>query len=667
MKLVQSLKFKLILIILCVTFIPLLILSSFQLTQYLKEITENIKTHEIELADSNARVIDSWINSKVMQLTELYKAYPEFSDMEKEEIMSTLKIINQSDSEVETSVVADKDGNCIIDNLTARQNMAGNAHFIQAKATKKPAISDVTISDRSGARIIAIAVPILDKSGNFLGVIQSNVVVKALENIIGTIEIGESGYGYLMSGSGNIIFSKHFQYIGKGFKEVTESTSKLKALDESVMVSESDFIEYKEDDGMKMVGSFATVPTTGWKVVVTAPSNEIYQQVYNSITIAVILIIVALALVAVLSVFVANSISKPIIVAADHLNTLAKADFSEDLSYDYESRKDEIGMLMASVNILSKSIRNVLNNVINEVNNVNENIVASSDNLTELLGRITEVSKTAEDMSASSEETAANAQEMNATSIEIEGAVQTIAEKAQNGANMSMEVSERAQHLKESATDSQNTANSIHHDLYLEMNSALEQSKAVKNINVLTDSILQIAEQTNLLSLNAAIEAARAGEVGKGFAVVADEIRKLAVYSKNTVNEIQDVIQSVITSVEGLASSSQKALDFIDEKVINDYKTMVGIGEQYSNDALSFQEIVTDFSTTSEQLLSSMQSIVKAINEITLANNEEAQGTQEISLKALDVMERATKVLEYMKATEQNSETLTDSVSKFKV
>jgi methyl-accepting chemotaxis protein len=155
--------------------------------------------------------------------------------------------------------------------------------------------------------------------------------------------------------------------------------------------------------------------------------------------------------------------------------------------------------------------------------------------------------------------------------------------------------------------------------------------------------------------------------VGKGFAVVADEIRKLAVNSKNTVNEIQDVIQSVITSVEGLASSSQKALDFIDEKVINDYKTMVGIGEQYSNDALSFQEIVTDFSTTSEQLLSSMQSIVKAINEITLANNEEAQGTQEISLKALDVMERATKVLEYMKATEQNSETLTDSVSKFKV
>ena len=214
--------------------------------------------------------------------------------------------------------------------------------------------------------------------------------------------------------------------------------------------------------------------------------------------------------------------------------------------------------------------------------------------------------------------------------------------------------------------DSQNTANSIYHDLYLEMNSALEQSKAVKNINVLTDSILQIAEQTNLLSLNAAIEAARAGEVGKGFAVVADEIRKLAVNSKNTVNEIQDVIQSVITSVEGLASSSQKALDFIDEKVINDYKTMVGIGEQYSNDALSFQEIVTDFSTTSEQLLSSMQSIVKAINEITLANNRRNNKVHK-RFQSVGCNGKSNKGFRIYESNGEKPETLTDSVSKFKV
>ena len=57
------------------------------------------------------------------------------------------------------------------------------------------------------------------------------------------------------------------------------------------------------------------------------------------------------------------------------------------------------------------------------------------------------------------------------------------------------------------------------------MESAVERSRNVEQINLLTADILEISSQTNLLALNASIEAARAGEAGKGFAVVADEIR----------------------------------------------------------------------------------------------------------------------------------------------
>ena len=56
------------------------------------------------------------------------------------------------------------------------------------------------------------------------------------------------------------------------------------------------------------------------------------------------------------------------------------------------------------------------------------------------------------------------------------------------------------------------------------MTSAIQESKAIEQIGVLTESILSLTAQTNLLALNAAIEAARAGEAGKGFAVVTNEI-----------------------------------------------------------------------------------------------------------------------------------------------
>lgn len=86
------------------------------------------------------------------------------------------------------------------------------------------------------------------------------------------------------------------------------------------------------------------------------------------------------------------------------------------------------------------------------------------------------------------------------------------------------------------------------------ISSLLEQAKLMKNI---VSTIGDIAEQTDLLALNATIEAARAGEHGKGFAVVSEEVKHLALQTKDALTEINRTINSVVETVNDVASGSE--------------------------------------------------------------------------------------------------------------
>lgn len=553
---------------------------------------------------------------------------------------------------------------------TGKELDVKDREYFQKAITGINAISEPVVSKVDGSLIIVYAVPI-KQNGNIVGVLAAARDGNDLSKVTNSIMFGASGKAFMINKKGVKIAHSDTELVAKMDNDLenAQNDPKLEALaklEQAMTEGQIGAGEYDYNGVVKYLG-YAPVKGTDWSLAVAAPKDEVMSGINTMGSLLIIASVIFLLLGLGASYLIARVIATPIILASEHLEFISTGNFTRDIPEVFLKKKDEIGVLTKAMFTMQESVKELVKEVMNESSHVKESMLATTHTITELTSQIEEVSSTTEELSAGMEETAASSEEMSATAAEIENAISSIAMKAQQGAVSAGEISQRASELKEKAIFSQHNAQAIYKATHTTMIKAIEESKAVDQINVLSEAILQITSQTNLLALNAAIEAARAGEAGRGFAVVAEEIKKLAENSKTTVNEIQKITKLVVSSVDNLSESSANVLEFIDQQVINDYETMVKTSEQYNHDAEFVDNLVADFSSTAEQLTASMQEMTKVIDEIAIAANEGAEGTTNIAEKSIIVVGKADEVMKQADVTKESSDHLVDLVSKFTV
>lgn len=389
---------------------------------------------------------------------------------------------------------------------------------------------------------------------------------------------------------------------------------------------------------------------------------EIWENLYDIIGILFVVLLIG----CVVSYFLGKGFSKGIIRLQADFEKMAGGDLKVLINDKVLRRKDEIGDITRSFHNMQDKLIKTMENIHTEGKNIENAAIHLLNNSNNVYSDIENISATTQELSAGMEETAASGQEISNTASEIEKEIELVAEKSGHGMNLSGDIKIRANEVKENALKSQRNAIEIYEKANKQLRQSIEKAGAIEEIKSLSRTILAITAQTNLLALNASIESARAGEAGKGFAVVANEIRILAENSKAAVSKIEEITGEVAGAVEELVEDSKHLLDFVDDEVIKDYKTMVETGEQYDKDAYTVEEVVVEVKNSADKLKESIQYIRRAIDEVALATNEGAIGSSDIAEKSTSIAEKTSEVLEQAKANEQSAAKLYELIKFFK-
>lgn len=473
----------------------------------------------------------------------------------------------------------------------------------------------------------------------------------------------DSSKAYLVDKSGNFLYHNDPDMIGTQMTGNKVIQDVLDQLNSTGIMPAADVKECKVDGRQKYVAYMCTV--NDWVVYVEADKDDVLSSITSIITSSLIVGGLLILLAVVIGIIVTGKITKPITKLTTVINDISELNMTDE--HEIPITKDEIGVMGTAV----ARMKHQLQEIVGDLNGISGKLVSDSNTLYDISENVTEASTnnsaTNEELAASMESTSQSTenvtnsvQDMNSSAIEV-------ANKINEGTNLTSSAMDKAQEIYERTRQAREETLKVYDEIKGTSEQAIIQAKEVQKINELANAIQEIADQTTLLSLNASIEAARAGEQGRGFAVVASEIANLASESTTTGANIVTIVAQVNTSVETLTKCLVDALEFLENKVMNDYDAFMASSDEYSSAAKNIEDFMNQANEEVDQLKSAINSITDAMDSINRNINECSIGINDIANKTTEVVELTSESFERSNNCKTSASELQDITSRFQI
>lgn len=398
-------------------------------------------------------------------------------------------------------------------------------------------------------------------------------------------------------------------------------------------------------------------------LVLTADESEALAGITTVTGAAVGISAIVVLIAIIISFIMGRRLMQPLVKVSTIIEEIANGDINADFGMVKESN-DEIGLIIEKMKELTQSLGSIVGKIRNSSDTMSSNSYELNDTSSQTLAANNEISKAVEDVAEGSTGMAASISKINENLLEMSNETKDINASVDEIKNQTVAVQDSSKIMNDKIKSMQDSSHKMDEGI-----SAI--SKRIETVNTTVDKVSnivsvieEISSETNLLSLNASIEAARAGDAGKGFAVVAQEIRVL---SDNTNTELENIKQIISSLVEECRYCVQASGTIVEDnaKQKEEIKAVLdefgSLDEQIQKTAEKADEI--------EELVTAMielnDDITKSSNSLTDVSAANAAATEEMNANIEELNAMMNGVSEMAGHMNDESDGLKEALSFF--
>jgi methyl-accepting chemotaxis protein len=342
----------------------------------------------------------------------------------------------------------------------------------------------------------------------------------------------------------------------------------------------------------------------------------------DMIGVSISVIIVFLIGIILLSVFITPTFVKPLNIAIDVSERVARGDLT--VHVPAIEGNDEMANLLRVFRTMVENLRTL-------TEQIKEAVSALASASTEISASVTEIASGATETATAANETSTTVEEVRQTALDANRKAKHVSDSAQKAVQIS-------QTGEKSVVDTIEGIRRIEAQMESIAESIMKLSEHGQAIGGIIATVEDVAEQSNLLAVNASIEAARAGEHGKGFAVVAHEVKSLAEQSKQSTARVRSILDDIQKATSGAVMTTEQGSKAVEAGV----KQSQDAGESIQRLAASVEEAAqatTQIAVSSQEQLVGMDQVVAAMESIKQASAQNVTATKQVESAARDLQD----------------------------